>query len=687
MGKGLIISGGTKGQYLVESIFEKERCLSEIARLTIKIADLTSQIAAVVDVSEKEILAKKILEVSKLSCEKRKTYLENNAPNNERLVAWCTDLTENLIGDVGLIEILGESISFNIQPGYSGNSIYNKSRDGQLVPTIAQTPAQAFYNLAMLPGWQKWKPTFRYATISNLSGDTCTVMFEQTKSTQQSLDVNQSSTMDDVNIEYMSCNGSVFENGDSVVVAFTGQDWSVPKVIGFKDNPKPCAGDIIIIISSKSGNEAFAWDVLSDMLIVPKNTMQNVISQLSIKGHDGHVQLLPSGHIETFETIPDPTVYPHRWVWQPPLEIPEAFRSDIYYDYPDIEEGFYPYPYSNDFKYKMHEPYDNEMDITTRFPYISNPDDPEDLKAAHMLIWWIPRHPGSIWFEYILAHYIFAPELSEQEIDLSGRYPNRVVEFYGLVKDASWDTSVIVPGSVPPVAYDPDYKAFLSSGMAVNETKAAVFDYTAICDGWDFEDDTGFTGDYESKTHMFVKQDDILKGLALEIAKLINNHREDMGLKPLKANINLTKAAERHAPDIAAAMISGPGTGHIGTDGSTPETRITDAGYYLNIDSFTPSTIVAENVAWNYNANDALQAWLMSPGHRANIEHERFNEMGIGVAKRTDGIFVWVQTFGAIKGRWPGFGPVGPGMETYLKDNFNFDGSGDETRVPLFYLV
>jgi hypothetical protein len=105
---------------------------------------------------------------------------------------------------------------------------------------MAMTPAQAFYSLAMLPGWQKWKPTYRYGTITAISGDTADVAMDEAESSQQSLEINQASGLLNVPIEYMSCKGAAFEAGDEVLVKFTGQDWNNPTIIGFKDNPVAC---------------------------------------------------------------------------------------------------------------------------------------------------------------------------------------------------------------------------------------------------------------------------------------------------------------------------------------------------------------------------------------------------------------------------------------------------------------
>lgn len=234
MGKGTIISGGTDGQYQVQVIYNTDRAQAEKTANLAKIANLETQIS-----SEENEQKLNILKLQKLSLEKRNEALDA-IPESETIQAWCADLTEDLTGDVGLIEVPGESQAFNIQPGHENNAVYDSDRDGQLFPTMAMSPANAFYNLAMLPAWQKWKPTYRYGTITAIDGDTADVTLETTTSTQQGLGVNQKSTLTGVPIEYMNCNGAAFEVGDEVLVRFTAQDWSSPVVVGFKDNPNPC---------------------------------------------------------------------------------------------------------------------------------------------------------------------------------------------------------------------------------------------------------------------------------------------------------------------------------------------------------------------------------------------------------------------------------------------------------------
>ena len=42
-------------------------------------------------------------------------------------------------------------------------------------------------------------------------------------------------------IVYKTCNAAAFIVGDRVVIQFTGQNWSAPRVIGFESHPRDCA--------------------------------------------------------------------------------------------------------------------------------------------------------------------------------------------------------------------------------------------------------------------------------------------------------------------------------------------------------------------------------------------------------------------------------------------------------------
>lgn len=158
---------------------------------------------------------------------------------------WCADLTEDLSGDVGSCEVPNEN-SILLRPGYSGRAVYNPSRDGMLKRSDQMNAPRFFHSLAMQPGWQKWKPTYRFATISNIDTDldTCSISIISSYSRVQGLSTDYKGSFSNVPVEYMECNSAAFENGDTVLVEFSGQDLNAPKVIGFKTNPKSCGGFI-----------------------------------------------------------------------------------------------------------------------------------------------------------------------------------------------------------------------------------------------------------------------------------------------------------------------------------------------------------------------------------------------------------------------------------------------------------
>lgn len=184
--------------------------------------------------------------------------LINNAVNKQTMSVWCADRTENLTGTVGTIEscreIQGRPII--ILPGHVNaaewKAPYNGERDGILTTYWNQTPHQLYTNRAYLPALAKWKPRFRTGVItSKPSQDLANVNLDPFFSSQQNLDTNQTSLLTNVPIVYMTCNGKVFNAGDSVVVAFAN-DWSSRKIIGFTHDPKKCTTKINFTLNKKS---------------------------------------------------------------------------------------------------------------------------------------------------------------------------------------------------------------------------------------------------------------------------------------------------------------------------------------------------------------------------------------------------------------------------------------------------
>lgn len=117
--------------------------------------------------------------------------------------------------------------------------------DGELRARELLSPEQAYFNAAMLPGWQKFKPTYRWGTITykNESLNLVNVALATATSSAQTsprLNINQSPELNGVPVAYMDCNSEAFDVGDRCVVQFEAQDWERPVVIGFLDNPKAC---------------------------------------------------------------------------------------------------------------------------------------------------------------------------------------------------------------------------------------------------------------------------------------------------------------------------------------------------------------------------------------------------------------------------------------------------------------
>jgi uncharacterized protein YkwD len=109
---------------------------------------------------------------------------------------------------------------------------------------------------------------------------------------------------------------------------------------------------------------------------------------------------------------------------------------------------------------------------------------------------------------------------------------------------------------------------------------------------------------------------------------LLNAERTQRGLRPLKVNRRLARAATAHAAD----MVRREYFSHDTLIGTSFVTRIRRTGYL----SGPRAWIVGENLAWGSGDRSTpaaiVRAWMNSPGHRANILQRRFREVGIGLA-------------------------------------------------------
>lgn len=219
---------------------------------TINLADTAEKVIAAAGERDKLQVEQRSLEM-RIRADEALVARINALPPLRQMQAWCADYTDDLSGDVATAEVPGEIGRVIIKPGFEGANQWSATADGAMQPALASTPAATFYNLAMLPGWQKWRPTYRTATITSIDGDTCSITLEAATSSQQGLGVNASPSYSGVPILYMDCHGAAFEPGDSVLVAFAG-NVEGPVVVGFESAPKMCSAMDYITISDE------VWD-------------------------------------------------------------------------------------------------------------------------------------------------------------------------------------------------------------------------------------------------------------------------------------------------------------------------------------------------------------------------------------------------------------------------------------------
>jgi uncharacterized protein YkwD len=108
---------------------------------------------------------------------------------------------------------------------------------------------------------------------------------------------------------------------------------------------------------------------------------------------------------------------------------------------------------------------------------------------------------------------------------------------------------------------------------------------------------------------------------------LINLERTERGLRALRSNPRLAKAADGHS----RAMVARDFFSHDGPGGSTMSRRVKASGYLDGARGYA----MGENIAWGTGVLGTPlrihQAWMRSPGHKANILHRGFEEVGVGV--------------------------------------------------------
>ena len=154
---------------------------------------------------------------------------------------------------------------------------------------------------------------------------------------------------------------------------------------------------------------------------------------------------------------------------------------------------------------------------------------------------------------------------------------------------------------------------------------------------------------------------------AYEMLELINKEREKIGLSTLKMDESLLTSSMERAAEIALYL------SHTRPNGNQ----------YTSINS----KVSGENfTAGNETASEAMESFMASPTHKANILTETFSSVGIGHIV-IEGINYWVQFFSPYTALEPVQKPTGTNEKTYhislLKSNLDLKMKDANTTITL----
>lgn len=113
-----------------------------------------------------------------------------------------------------------------------------------------------------------------------------------------------------------------------------------------------------------------------------------------------------------------------------------------------------------------------------------------------------------------------------------------------------------------------------------------------------------------------------------QVFQLVNQRRKENGLTELTYRNDIQDAANIRANEIISTF------SHTRPDGSSCFTSV-NVNYYA----------IGENIASGQkSAAEVMNAWMNSPGHRANILSKQFTGIAVGVVQY-QGVSYWVQIF------------------------------------------
>ncbi|GIN63529.1 hypothetical protein J27TS8_35220 [Robertmurraya siralis] len=127
---------------------------------------------------------------------------------------------------------------------------------------------------------------------------------------------------------------------------------------------------------------------------------------------------------------------------------------------------------------------------------------------------------------------------------------------------------------------------------------------------------------------------DATKSIENQVIQLTNQERAKYGLKPLKANWELSRIARYKSADMRDRNYFS----HTSPTYGSPFEMIKKFG--LSYRS------AGENIAAGQTSpQQVVQAWMNSEGHRANILNSGYTEIGVGYVKGGSQRYYWTQMF------------------------------------------
>ena|ERR1051326_3264787 len=120
--------------------------------------------------------------------------------------------------------------------------------------------------------------------------------------------------------------------------------------------------------------------------------------------------------------------------------------------------------------------------------------------------------------------------------------------------------------------------------------------------------------------------------------ELVNAERQRRGLRPLILDGALTRIARYHSETMAREGV----LSHVERSGLDLSGRAAEFGLH-------GWRTLGENIAYNQGFDDptafAVERWMISTQHRANILNGQFTHAGIGIARAADGRIFFTQVF------------------------------------------